>query len=97
MASQHAMYTGLVGTLKIEPLKGRIMAGVSFWPVGWLLTLGEDSVVPGALDVSDWLELDRDRNGGVVDIPCQWSFIHPGDFRSPDQIAREVASDSALR
>jgi hypothetical protein len=53
--------------------------------------------VPGALDVSGWLELDRDREPVTVEVPCQWANLYPGDFRSPDEVLREAAADTIRR
>jgi len=96
MANRVGMYTGVTASINVARMKGHLIAGFAFWPLGWLLTLEEDAVVPGALDVSEWLELDRDRELATVDVPCQWANLYPSDFRNPDQVTREAAADRAV-
>ena len=46
----------------------------------------------GTLDVSGWTELAYMERGPVtVQIPCQWAISpYPGDFRGPDEMARDA-------
>jgi hypothetical protein len=94
MAGHVGMYTGVTASINVLRMKGRLIAGFAFWPVGWVLTLEEGEVVTGALDVSGWLELDRDREPVTVEVPCQWANLYPGDFRRPDEVLREAAADT---
>ncbi len=97
MANRAGMYTGVTASINVLRMKGRLIAGFAFWPAGWILTLEAGEVVPGALDVSGWLELDRDREPVTVEVPCQWANLYPGDFRSPDDVIREAAADERPR
>lgn len=86
-----ATTTGLAAALDIERRRGHLVAGFSFWPLGWIMTIG-DAEVRGALDISGWTELDYMARGPVTaQIPCQWAISpYPGDFRGPDEFPRDA-------
>jgi len=90
-AERSATTTGLAAALDIERRRGHLVAGFSFWPLGWIMTLG-DAEVNGTLDVSGWTEFAHVERGPVaVQIPCQWAISpYPGDFRGPDEMARDA-------
>jgi hypothetical protein len=90
MANQVGMYTGVTVAFSVERRKGHLVAGFAFWPVAWLLTIG-DVAVDGVADVSGWTELDEDRTPANVTLPCQWTGMYPGDFRSPEEVAQGAA------
>ena len=90
-ADPSATTTGLVAALDIERGRGHLVSGFSFWPLGWIITIG-DAEVRGATDVSGWTELAyMDRGPLRVQTPCQWSISpYPGDFRGPDEFPRDA-------
>lgn len=92
-ANPGACFTGITIALNLERRKGHLVAGVSFWPLGWLMTIG-DVTVEGAANVSAWTELDYHNKATVpVDVPCQWAISpYPGDFRGPDETPVEAWS-----
>jgi len=95
MANRVGLYTGVTASINVLRMKGHLVAGFAFWPVGWILTLEDGVAVPGAVDVSEWRALDRDREPVMIDVPCQWANLYPGDFRAPDEALREAAIDRA--
>jgi len=86
------MTTGLTVSLKLEQRKGHLVAGFAFWPLGWLLTVGDIDGHDNIIDVSDWTELDyNDKTAVTIAVPCQWAVSpYPGDFRSPGEIFGEA-------
>jgi hypothetical protein len=82
------MYTGLTVALDLERQTGGLVAGFSFWPLGWLMTIGAGTV-PGAADVSRWTEIEYDNKSAVTRmLPCQWALSpYPGDFRGPEELS----------
>lgn len=92
-ANPGGCYTGLTVALDLERRKGHLVAGFAFWPLGWLMTIG-DVKVEGAANVSDWAELDYHyKNTPTTEIPCQWGISpYPADFRGPDEIPSEAWS-----
>lgn len=90
-ADHSATTAGLAAALDIERGRGHMVAGFSFWPLGWMMTIG-DAAVKGTLDVSAWTELGYTERGPIgTRIPCQWAISpYPGDFRGPDQFPRDA-------
>jgi hypothetical protein len=90
-ANPGGMFTGLTIALSIERQQDRLVGGFSFWPLGWLMTIG-DVMIEGATNVSGWTDLDyHDKSVATLEIPCEWAVsTYPGDFRSPEQIAAEA-------
>lgn len=81
-----AMYTGIMQAIEIARHRGYLVAGFSFWPLGWILTLGDVEVVPGASDVSPWVELGyNDKVTSEISCPAQFAHEYPGDFRRPEE------------
>lgn len=95
MANRFGMYTGVMAELNEVRMKGRLLVGCAFWPIGWILTVEEGDVVPGALDVSTWLEARQDREPLTIEVPCQWTNHRPGDFRSPGEVLLEAVLERA--
>ena len=91
LANRGAAYTGLTIAFNLELRRGHLAAGMSFWPLGWILTIG-DVMVPGAIEVTGWTEIDyHDKAPVQVELPCQWALsAYPGDFRGPDEFARDA-------
>jgi len=91
-ANRGGMTTGLTVSLKLEQRKGHLVAGFAFWPLGWLLTVGDIDTDDNVINVSSWTELDYNNKTPVaIAIPCQWAVSpYPGDFRSPAEIAGEA-------
>ena len=89
-ANPGGVSTGITVAIDLERRTGRLVAGFSFWPLGWILTLG-DTTVDGVLDVSSWTELDYNEKGPVaVDVPCQWGLsVYPAVFRGPEEYGDE--------
>jgi hypothetical protein len=89
-ADPSATTTGLTAGLDIDRGRGHLVAGFSFWPLGWVMTIG-DVDVKGTINVSGWTEMAyMDRGPVRVQIPCQWAISpYPGDFRGPDEFPRE--------
>lgn len=92
-ANPGACFTGITIALDLERRKGHLVAGFSFWPLGWLMTLG-DVAVKGAANLSTLTELDYHNKAPItVKIPCQWAISpYPGDFRGPNEIPAEAWS-----
>src|SRR5713101_5059404 len=67
-------------------------SGFAFWPLGWLLTVGNIDAHDNIIDVSGWTELDyNDKTAVTIAVPCQWAVSpYPGDFRSPGEIFGEA-------
>ena len=67
-------------------------SGFAFWPLGWLLTVGDIDAHDNIIDVSGWTELDyNDKTAVTIAVPCQWAVSpYPGDFRSPGEIFGEA-------
>ena len=87
-ANPGGRYTGLTIAFEVERRKGHLVAGFDFWPLGWLMTIG-DVKVSGAANVSAWAELDYGyKNTATVEIPCQWAISpYPGDFRGSEEFS----------
>jgi hypothetical protein len=87
-ANRGGMSTGLTVALKLEQHKGHLVASFAFWPLGWLLTIGDIDADDNVIDVSGWTELDyNDKTAVTVAVPCQWGVSpYPGDFRSAEEI-----------
>lgn len=92
-ANPGACYTGITIALDLERRKGHLVAGFSFWPLGWLMTIG-DVAVKDAANVSVWTGFDyHDKAPVTVEVPCRWAISpYPGDFRGPDEIPSEAWS-----
>jgi hypothetical protein len=89
-------YTGIVGSFNIARRRGRLIASLASWPLSWMLTFNGDVEIDGALDVSDWVQLDKRAPPTTVSLPCQWRVTKsPDDFRSPAQVLREAAAEAA--
>jgi len=88
-----ARFTGITIALNLESCKGHLVADFAFWPLGWLMTVG-DVEVRGAANVSAWAEQDYHNKAAVTaEVPCQWGISpYPGDFRGPDEIPAEAWS-----
>jgi hypothetical protein len=83
-------YTGLGYHIDRARRAGYLFTSYAAWPLGWVLTIGE-AVVPGAADVSAWLQLGKHR-AVSVDLPCQWRLLqYPTDFVTPDELRRRTA------
>jgi hypothetical protein len=78
--------TGLATGIDLERRQGHLLAGFSFWPLGWIITISSVDV-RGALDVSAWTELGyRERGPVTANLPCQWAISpYPADFRGPEE------------
>jgi len=89
-ANPGAVFTGITIAFELERRKGNLAVGFSFWPLGWIMTIGEVTV-DGAANVSTWTELDyHDKRAVVVEVPCQWALSpYPGDFSGPDEFPAE--------
>ncbi len=89
-ANPGGMMTGFA--LKLERRKGHLVAGFAFWPLGWILTLGDVDADENVIDVSDWTELDyNDKTPVTISVPCQWAVSpYTGDFRSLAEIMGEA-------
>lgn len=87
-ANPGARFTGLTIALDLERREGHLVAEFSFWPLGWLMTLG-DVAVRGAANVSAWAELDyHNKTTVTAEIPCQWAISpYPEDFRGPGEFS----------
>jgi hypothetical protein len=85
--------TGLSIWFDYEHRHADLLAGFSFWPLGWIMTIGEVEV-RGALDVSAWTGFGYMERGPVTaNIPCQWTVSpYPADFRGPDESPNEAWS-----
>jgi hypothetical protein len=85
--------TGLAIGFDLDRRQVHLFAGFSFWPLGWIITIGGVEV-RGALDVSAWTERDyRERGPVTATIPCQWAISPcPEDFRGPDEFRNEAWS-----
>jgi hypothetical protein len=94
-ANPEARFTGITIALDRQRGKGHLVAEFSFWPLGWLMTLG-DVTVRGAVNVSAWTELDYyDRATVTEEVPCQWAISpYPGDFRGPEEFPADAWSAS---
>lgn len=92
-ANPGARFTGITIALDLEGRKGHLVAEFSFWPLGWLMIIG-DVAVERAANVSAWTELHYHNKAPVtVEVPCQWAISpYPGDFRGPDEIPAEAWS-----
>jgi hypothetical protein len=90
-ANPGGVRTGLMIAMSPERRTAHLVAGFSFWPLGWIMTIG-DFTVDGAADVSNWTELDyHDGSPATIEVPCQWALsVYPGDFRGPDEGADEA-------
>ena len=78
-------FTGLMPAVERVRRRGQLAAGFSFWPLGWIMTIGVVAV-DGAADVSSWFQLDyRDKALSEVVLPVQFVYEYPGDFRRPDE------------
>ncbi len=86
MANQGARFTGLTIALNLERREGHLLAEFAFWPLAWIMVIG-DVTIPGAANVSQWSELGyHDKAGAVLEVPCQWAVSpYPGDFRGPEE------------
>jgi len=93
-ANRGGMMTGLTVALKLEQRKGHLVAGFAFWPLGWILTIGDIDAEDNFIEVSDWTELDyNDKTPVTISVPCQWAVSpYTGDFRSPAEIMGEAWS-----
>lgn len=91
-ANPGGVATGLATAFDLERRRGNLLAGFSFWPLGWIMTIGDDVEAKGTLDVSAWTELAyMDRGPIVANIPCQWAISpYPGDFRGPDEFPHDA-------
>ncbi len=85
-------YSGIVPKLMTERRQGHFVASFTSSPLGWLLTF-DNAPVEGALEVSDWLTLDKRAKPVTIELPCQWRLTgYPEDFRSAEQIRSEGAA-----
>jgi hypothetical protein len=90
MANKRGWSTGLGFTINREQRAGHLFTSFAWWPLGWMLTIG-DTTVEGAADVSAWVELRKHSTPVTVELPCQWRLIHyPTDFRSPKALRAET-------
>jgi len=91
-ATPGGVATGLATGLDIDRGLGNLLAGFSFWPLGWIMTIGDVAEVKGTVEVSAWSELAyMDRGPIEVKIPCQWAISpYPGDFRSPNEVGPDA-------
>jgi hypothetical protein len=87
MANRDALSTGIVIRIDTKKANGHLAASFSWWPLGWIMTIGEVTV-PGTVDVTAWTELDYDdRTAAPVEIPCRWALTaYAGDFRGPEDL-----------
>lgn len=98
MANKRGWYTGLAGTVNRERRVGHLLTSFAWWPLGWILTIGDDASVEGAADVSDWVMLRKHRTSVSVELPCQWRVTpYPIDFRSPDEVRRGLGPGHQAR
>lgn len=90
-ANPGGVSTGLATGIDLEQRRGHLVAGFSFWPLGWIMTIG-DVEVNGVLDVSAWTELGYMERGPIMaEVPCQWAISpYPGDFRGPDEFPADA-------
>jgi len=96
-ADPSATTTGLVAALDIERVRGHLVAGFSFCPLGWIVTIG-DAEVKGAVDVSAWTELAyMDRGPFPVQILASGPLPLPGGLRRPGRISSTPGRSNARR
>ncbi len=97
-ANPGGVSTGITIAMDMEGRRGHLVAGFSFWPLGWILTIGEGPV-HGATNVSDWTRCGyHDKAPATVEVPCQWAIsVYPGDFRGPDEFPNELWTARSLR
>ncbi len=90
-ANPGGVSTGITIAMNMERQTGHLVAGFSFWPLGWILTIG-DITVEGGVNVTDWTRLGYHDNAPVtVEIPCQWAIsVYPADFRGPEDSPDEA-------
>jgi hypothetical protein len=80
------MFTGLIPALELARHGGQLVAWYSFWPLGWVLTIGQ-TAVDGAADVSSWFHLGyMDKASSTITLPLQFAYEFPGDFRRPEEL-----------
>lgn len=91
-ANPGGVATGLATGIDIDRGRGHLLAGFSFWPLGWIMTIGEIAELKGTVEVSAWTELAyMDRGPIDVKIPCQWAISpYPGDFQGPDELGPDA-------
>ena len=88
-------YSGIVPKLVTQRRQGHFVASFTSSPLGWVLTF-DNAPVEGALDVSDWLTLDKRAKPATIELPCQWRLTgYPEDFRSAEQILAEADERAA--
>ncbi len=89
-------YTGIVGAFNVEQKRSRLVASLALWPLSWMLTFDDEVEIDGAVDVSDWLQLDKRVQPTTVSLPCRWRVTkYPDDFRSPAQVLSEAAAEAS--
>jgi hypothetical protein len=73
--------TGLGVALNVSPPAGQLLAELSSWPLGWIVSFGS-LPIPGAIDVSTWAEIGfHERQQLQVHVPCQVAHgPYPGAF-----------------
>jgi len=64
-------YSGIVPKLVVQRRQGYLVTSFTSSPLGWLLTF-DNALVEGAVDVSDWLTLDKRAKPATIELPCQW-------------------------
>jgi len=88
-------YSGIVPKLVVQRRQGYLVTSFTSSPLGWLLTF-DNALVEGAVDVSDWLTLDKRAKPATIELPCQWRLTpYPEDFRSREQMLSEEAARAA--
>lgn len=88
--------SGVSGVLRVHTGEARVVAEFAAWPLGWVLSFNPLPVAAAA-DVTHWADHSySERIGGPIHLPCRWATTPwPLDFRSPDQVLRDMERDSS--